>query len=233
MDIPFLGIGKAAEKMKGKGYAPADRVRQLMSRSFSETDVIDVLRREGFSPDEIDTALTQALKGGVRGEQGAPFQEQSAFPSRQEQFQQEQQQQPTSLLPTVEDIKPRQPAQLIVPETSLPAEYYQSYPTEDYIDYTINERMTDVQQSMNEFAIRYNELEKRLDEISNRLNMIVQGRSGEQQTIISKVEGASEGMEDISSRLASLEKAFKETLPALIESVRALCDLVQRMKREG
>ena len=63
--------------------------------------------------------------------------------------------------------------------------------------------------------------------------MIVQGRSGEQQQIITKVEGVGEGMEDITTRLSSLEKAFKETLPALIESVRALSDLVQRMKRES
>jgi hypothetical protein len=33
------------------------------------------------------------------------------------------------------------------------------------------------------------------------------------------------------TRIAGLEKAFKDALPALIESVRALSDVVQRMKK--
>jgi hypothetical protein len=40
-------------------------------------------------------------------------------------------------------------------------------------------------------------------------------------------------MNEVNMRMASLEKAFKETLPALIESVRSLSDLVQRLKREA
>jgi len=227
MKLPLLGsMGAKEEKRKGKGYAPVDRVQQLMSRGFSESDVIDVLRRDGFSAEEIDSALTQAVKSGVRGE--TPAQEaQPVFPPRQE-----QQAEQYPALPTIEQLKPQQ-AGPVVPETSLPSEYYQSYPTEEYVDYAINERMQEVNRQMNEFAVRYNELEKKMEEIKNQLNMIVQGRSGEQQQIITKVEGVGEGMEDITTRLSSLEKAFKETLPALIESVRALSDLVQRMKRES
>jgi hypothetical protein len=40
-------------------------------------------------------------------------------------------------------------------------------------------------------------------------------------------------MVEMTGRLSSLEKAFKDALPALIESVRSLTDLVQRVKREG
>lgn len=238
MKLPFFG-GKEPEKAKGKGFTPVDKVRQLMSRGFSETDVVDALRREGFTPEEIDSALTQALKIGVRGEQPSPFpqQEQPSSQPRQEQQwpgmqqQPQSQEQPAPLLPTFEQIKPKQ-EQPIAPETSLPENYYQSYPTEDYVDYAINERMDEVNKQMGEFSIRYNELEKRMDEIKSQLNSIIQSRSGEQNQIITKVEGVGEGMEDMTTRLSSLEKAFKETLPALIESVRALCDLVQRMKRE-
>jgi hypothetical protein len=37
-------------------------------------------------------------------------------------------------------------------------------------------------------------------------------------------------IEEMNVRLESLEKAFKETLPALIESIRALSELTQRLK---
>jgi len=234
MKIPFLS-GKE-EKIKGKGYVPTNRVHQLMSRGFSETDVIDALRREGFAPEEIDSALTQTLKGGVRGEPVTTYTAERSSFTPAEGMQQSANQpsfppaQQSSMLPTMEQIKPSQP---VVPETSLPSEYYQSYPTEDYVDYAINERMTDVQHQMNEFAIRYTELEKRMEEIKHQLNTVIQGRSGEQSQVITKVEGVGTSLEDIHVRLSGLEKAFKETLPALIESVRALSDLVQRMKREG
>jgi DNA-binding transcriptional MerR regulator len=236
MKIPFLEGKKKEEKMKGKGYAPVNRVQQLMSRGFSETDVIDALRREGFAPEEIDSALTQALKGDVKGEPPTTYTAEKPSFTAAEGMQKSRDQpsfppeQQAQKLPTLEEIKPSQP---VVPETSLPSEYYQSYPTEDYVDYVINEKMAEVSHTMNEFAIRYNELEKRMEEIKNQLNTMVQGRSGEQQQVITKVEGVGTSLEDIQVRLSSLEKAFKETLPALIESVRALSDLVQRMKREG
>jgi hypothetical protein len=231
MKFPFTSGKGDAERTAGKGYVPTDRVQQLMSRGFSQSDVIDVLRREGFSADEIDSAFTQAVKGGVKGESPAVSysaekpdflagQQQPTFPPTQQQ---------QVMLPTIDQIKQRQ--QSVLPETSLPSEYYQSYPTEDYIDYIINERMTDVNQQMNEFAIRYTELEKRMEEIKSQLNTIIQTRGGEQQQVISKVDNVGDTLEDITARLGSLERAFKETLPALIESVRALCDLVQKMKR--
>jgi hypothetical protein len=48
----------------GKG-APIDRVKDLSTRGFSEPDMIEVLRKEGYNPEEIDSALTEALKEGV------------------------------------------------------------------------------------------------------------------------------------------------------------------------
>ena len=77
MKLPFLSKkgkkkGKGAEESRGRGYPPTDRVKELMSRGFSELDTIDVLRREGFSADEIDRSLTQAVKEGVGGPSGAP-----------------------------------------------------------------------------------------------------------------------------------------------------------------
>jgi len=40
-------------------------------------------------------------------------------------------------------------------------------------------------------------------------------------------------LQDVDNRLTGLERAFKDTLPPLIESVRSLSDLVERLKREA
>lgn len=259
MKLPFLGKKKAEEPM-GRGYVPTDRVRELMSRGFSELDTIDVLRREGFSPDEIDNSLTQVVKEGVVSNAGGlggggfgaaqttatagfdqsyqAFRQQQtpSFPPRREAPREETGENRSAFelkLPTIEELQPTRTEVPTMPETSLPEEYYQGYPTEEYIDYVVQERTQDVIERMNEFAVRNKELETRMVELNERIHELGKLRGGEEQNVIRKIEELSENVTDVNTRMASLEKAFKETLPALIESVRALCDLVQRLKREG
>jgi acyl carrier protein phosphodiesterase len=140
---------------------------------------------------------------------------------------------PDLKLPTIEELQPQKDEVPTMPETSLPEEYYQGYPTEEYIDYVVQERTQDIAERMNEFVIRNKELESRIMEMNERIRDLGKIRSGDEQQVVSKIEGLSESMTDINTRMANLEKAFKETLPALIESVRALSDLVQRFKREA
>lgn len=212
MVLPFFKK-KKEEVIIGKGFIPIDRVREMASRGFSEPEMIDVLRREGFSAEEIDRALTHVLRAGI-----------SEPKTRTE-----------TALPTLEEIvKPETPkAEVSVPETSLPPEYYASYATEEYIDYVVQSRISEVNERLNEFNIKYEEIEKRIEQINEQLNEIIKARTSEQQLILNRIESFSDAINDANIRVSSLEKAFKETLPALIESVRALSDLVQRLKKEA
>lgn len=221
MALPFL----KNPLHKGKGSIPVERVRDLTGRGFSEVEVIDVLRKEGYAPEEIDNALTQALKFAAT----TPAQQQEQPP----QYTKSEQS-----LPTLEELLPRaQPQQPQLPETSLPQEYYQSsqqnYPTEEYVDYVVQARMGEITQKITEFSVKAEEIERRIQEVSDRISEIMSLRNAEQTQILSKIETFKEGVGDIETRIGGLEKAFKETLPALIESVRALTDLVQRFKREA
>lgn len=220
MALPFLKNPLS----KGKGSIPIERVRDLTGRGFSEVEVIDVLRKEDYSPKEIDNALTQALKFVA------------TTPAQQEQ--QVEYSRSESALPTLEEIVPKtQPQQPQIPETSLPQEYYQgyqqNYPTEEYVDYVVQARMGEITQKITEFSVKAQEIERRIQEVSDRISEIMSLRNAEQTQILSKIETFKEGVGDIETRIGSLEKAFKETLPALIESVRGLTDLIQRFKREA
>lgn len=212
--LPFFKK-KETGMMLGKGTIPVDRVREMASRGFSEPEMIDVLRKDGYSAEEIDHALTQALSMSVT----AGARTSMASPQREEQR-----------LPRLEDILAQPP---VAPETSLPAEYYNPYSTEEYVDYVVQTRMGDMDEKVNEFSIRYEELEKRIIQINEQLTDLVKSRFGDQQTIVNKVDSFKENIEDLNVRFAGLERAFKDTLPPLIESVRALSDLVQRFKREA
>jgi len=216
MELPLFKKKEAETMPMGRGV-PMDRVKELAGKGFSEPDMIDVLRKEGYSPDEIDKALTESLKMGVSG---------LALPTPVLQTE-------PSVLPTLE-IAPPQPSMPTVPETSLPQNYYQQqYPTEEYVEYLVRERMGGIDEKINEFSIRYEELEKRMQTVWDQLNTIATGRSTEQQQILAKLDTFKEMLVETDTRLGSLEKVFRETLPALIESVRALSDLVGRVKREG
>jgi len=213
MPLPFLK--KKEAELGGKGFVPVERVRELASRGFSEPEIIDVLRREGFSPEEIDKGLTQSLKMGVSGE---------AAPSLEK----------PSVLPTLEEIQPPTTEEMpVLPETPLPQEYYYPYSTEDYIDMAIKERVAEVYERMEEIEARFAELEKNVKEAYDRLNEFIETRASEQEEIIKMMESFKEIATSTEGRIGSLEKAFKETLPSLIESVRALSEVVQKLKKEA
>lgn len=208
---------KEPERMPsaGKGYVPVDRIRDLASKGFSEPDMIDVLRKEGFSADEIDRGLTEALKAGIAGV--TPPAPQTA-----------------PALPTLEQLQPSQPQIPQIPETSLPEQYsQQQYAPEEYVEYLVRERTAEIDDRIREFVVRYEELEKRMTEVHDQINTLAKAKTGSEELILSKIESFKEIITDVDIRLNSLEKAFKETLPALIEAVRTLSDLVQRTKREA
>jgi hypothetical protein len=232
---------KEPEKMtvSGKGIVPTDRVRELASRGFSEPDMIDALRKEGFAADEIDKALTDALKMGVSG----------MAPPRAEPM--------PATLPQLEQFQPSVAAVPQLPETSLPQDYFQpqpqqqwtqqqwqqpqqsqqsqqqSYGSEEYIEYLVKERMSDIDERVQEFTIRYQELEKRMQAAYDQLTALSQTRTSEQQQILNKMDSWKDVLQDVDNRMTGLERAFKDTLPPLIESVRSLSDLVERLKREA
>lgn len=221
----MLFFKKKEKKPLGRGFIPTDRARDLSSKGFTETEIIDALRREGFSVEEIDRGLMQGLRAGVT-EARVETARSAAAPVAEER----------PALPTLEEITEIQKVQMpAVPETSLPEEYYypEQYQTEEYVSMMVKERMQDVESRIANFSVKYGELEARIQQIYGQLSLLTKGEPTERQLLSTKMDSLKETVDDVSIRLNSLERAFKETLPALIESVRALSDLVQRFKREA
>ena len=218
----MLFFKKRPEKrVLGKGFIPRDKVKELSSQGFTEMQIISALKREGFSASEIDGALTQVLRAGIAEERGEMPQPEPAE---------------TGGLPTLEDITRTERVEMpAVPETSLPEEYKQpeQYNTEEYVSMVVGERMQDVESKIADFSVKYGELEGRLQQIHGQLSVLATGEPTERELIATKLDSLKDTIDDVSVRLNAFERAFKETLPALIESVRALSDLVQRFKTEA
>jgi len=62
--MPIFGKKKMGgrEEEVGKGSIPINRVKELISNNVPEGEIIEVLRREGFSAEEIDKGFIGALK---------------------------------------------------------------------------------------------------------------------------------------------------------------------------
>jgi DNA-binding transcriptional MerR regulator len=210
--IKLFGLGaKKAERAPklGKGFIPTDRVKELSGKGFSEPEMIDVLRKEGFSAEEIDRALTQVLELTVSG---APEQQQS--------FQTLGQPQSNPQIPQIPEPS------LQYPQTT------EGYGTDELIESIVSERMADVDQKFSEFNAKHAELERNISNLHNQLSIMSKGRSQIDQTLIARIDSIKDSIDDMNASVSSLEKAFKDALPALIESVRSLTDLVQRFKKE-
>jgi len=202
-----------------KGFTPTDKVKNLSDKGFSEPEIIDMLRKEGFGAEEIDSALTQSLKIGVTGESSSA----GKLPTLKELQTQES-------VPSFVSNDTQMPQ---IPEQSFQYNQQQEYGTEELVEAIVRERMGELDQKLSEFKIKYSSLERRIVDLHNQLTVLTKGRREGEEVIINKIDSFKEIITDIDGRLSSLEKAFKEALPALIESVRALTDLVQRFKKEG
>lgn len=214
--VKLFGLGgkKEPEEIKkiGKGFIPSDKVKELSSKGFSEPEMIDVLRKEGFSAEEIDRALTQALKVGVTGGPemlgGQPPGGLGPPPRGGMDFNQP--------LQTEEQFE--QPAS--------------DYAPEEVIESIVQERMGEMDQKLDEFRVKYTDLERNIANLHHQLSNLSKGRSQTEQSILMKLDSFRDEFVDMNGKVSSLEKAFKDTLPALIESVRSLIELVERIKEE-
>ena len=210
--IKLLGLGKRAEAPPklGKGFIPTDRVKELSDKGFSEPEIIDVLRKEGFSAEEIDRALTQALELKISG-----------------------QSEPEPNLPTFSQPQSQVSQMPQIPEASL--QYPQStegYGTEELVESIVHEKMADIDEKLAEFRVKNADLERNISNLHNQLLVLTKGTSQTEQAIVAKLDSLKDSLTDMNAKMSSLEKAFKDALPALIESVRSLTDLVHMFKKE-
>ncbi|MBS3052599.1 MAG: hypothetical protein J4428_04500 [Candidatus Aenigmarchaeota archaeon] len=230
--FPSLGKAKEPEKMEslGKGFVPVDKVKQLSSKGFAEPEIIDVLRKEGFSSTEIDRALTQALKLGLSGED-----EQTGLPTLKDLQAQSTQYDDFSL-----PYEPQQTQaqdfnqQIMAQPQQFQQEYYptENYGTEELVESIVQERMMELDEKLGEFREKYANLDRKISDLHNRLVILGKGKNEKDQMIVNKLDSLQDNLADMGAKISSLEKTFRDALPALIESVRSLTELVQRFKKE-
>jgi chromosome segregation ATPase len=206
---------------KQQRMPPIERVKELSSHGFSEPEIIDVLRKEGYSPQEIDLALTEALKEKI----------QTPVPIKQKEEEK---------IPSFEDVvKKLQPEQQTQPQLiqqpniqyqQTQSHFEQQYSWEDYfnyIDYLIHSRISEINKELEKINAKYQDLEKRIEEINLNVRESVSKKEETYTQILRKFDELNSSMADLAQRISTLEELLKDILPALIESVRSLTKIAQ------
>ena len=196
---------------------PVERVKELSSHGFSEPEIIDVLRKEGYNPQEIDLALTQALKEKLQ----APSKEIKEEKEKEE-----------TKLPTFEEVakkvQTQQPAETTAQYIQPQVQQYSWEDYFNYIDYLIHSRISEISKELEKINLKNQNLEKRIEEVNQNVRETIVAKEESYHQILRKMEEINSSLNELSQRVNALEEILKEILPALIESVRSLSKLIQQ-----
>ena len=244
---------KGGEEVK-KVYIPIDLVLNYAAQGFSEQEIISRLQSQGFAPEHIDKALKMALKERVESAPGLdmPQQTQPTLPQATyfgpAQEPEMSRRPPTPLgypperlitpeeesrPPSLEDVRsslsyqqPRAP-QMREPETPM-----QEITIEELIEGIVNERWQEFEERLNDFEKRDLQLQAEIEDVRKKFKEIDAALAERDKGLTGKLDDFGGSMENIEGRIGSIEKVFKEVLPDLTENIKAMSNVVEKIKEE-
>ncbi len=232
-------------------YVPTDVVQQLAAQGFSEAQIIEQLRKQGFSPAQVDAAITQALKSEVAGPQ--PPMERPAPPLPQVQP-------PRPTLPQLPSLQTLgTPERFAPPEKIVSQGQAQPFPAQEQPPFTFEEasreavskeslqpeitleeiiegiiadRWVQFDERLNAFEQRDLQLQQQLDSLRGEMENVRKSVKSAEGGFLGKLEEFGEHVTGIESRIGSMEKAFRDFLPELTDNIRAMTEVVERVKKQ-
>ncbi len=219
-------------KKKPQDAAPAQRPSPTAMQSMQEPAP---LKQEPFLSPEPRNAMIGAVREGVTQPRQAVQQQdfqQPAFPVPEPPAQQPQQtdydfpveqpvQQPT------QDWEPAMPEMGEVPVA------LSSTPTtteiEEVVEAVVEEKWKQLEFRIDTVEKRFDAVNERLHDIDLQMRTIKESGNVASGGIEGKLDQYHDNLDQIDARIGSIEKAFKETLPSMIESVRSVNESLQKM----
>lgn len=213
ISLPF----KKGEQRKD----PVDRVQELSSLGKSEREIIREMRSEGYSNEEISSALNKAIKFKVTSsyEEAPPFPPVTPAPQPESSF----------IAPPPQDTLGGVGSEENVIEMSENEEIE----LEKLIEEIVEEKLTDIRSSIDGIQREFGQFQEQIDVLSQRIDKLESSEKEREKQIKDMLEESSSQMQRIEGRIGSVERAFKEFLPTLTENVRSLSAIVEKMKKKS
>lgn len=198
------------------------KVLDYSGRGYSESEIIDTLQNEGYTFEQIDMALTEALKSGVEGNytSSPPAQTiKKGFDFNSPQY--------TSAENPIEDLAPiSQGVSLsISPEEMIDKRVEE---IEEMVESLIDEKIVRVEEAVGSIKnsfYKFNENIAILQQSMAELQKNIESLNREFKEHNNAVD---QRFEDLQPRINSLEKAFKDTVPNLVDSIREVKEMHEK-----
>ncbi|VVB59745.1 Uncharacterised protein [uncultured archaeon] len=194
---------------------PEDRVAYLVSQGLAEPEIIKVLKDEGYSFQEIDSGITNVLKSRVSNEPPV-----SAYGFGEGA-------QPEDLAPV---FRPN-PQEVVREEAAARSKAAMIEEMEEIIETLIEEKLSGVLDELDKTEKRFAEVNEKLRQVNERILALENQEKNTDASQAEKINAVGQKEENIEPRIASLEKAFKDIVPNLVESIREMRETVASLRR--
>ncbi len=209
-------------KKKPKGPVPVEEIQTMSRRGLSDREIIKKMKKQGYSYDEIEKAMLQAVKQGVSG--GPEFQEIK---------------QPSPDSFSLDDLYQQPAPQQAAPMAQEP-EQFQEINTENVNPEAIIEELIEgvIEEKWEKFNKKIKEQEQNLENVSTLIRQLEQKlQAVKTDSIPKELELRSDvlnnRLDDLEVRIGGLEKAFKQFLPSLTRNIENLSAIIHEMKQKN
>jgi DNA-binding transcriptional MerR regulator len=240
MNLNIFGRLKKKEPKELK-EVPPERIEELSKTELSEAEIIDTLRKEGYSFESIDKAMNYAVKTGV---EESPLPGQDPLPPQGSEG--ETQEQPAQQAQQY----PQQEQQSLPGQEFPPAEYPQEPPletqflgempaqrtaasveeVEEIVEAVTEEKLADINDQILKIEEKINSIGDVMQKLSNSLQDVVKNTKREKDEMNAKIEEFNTTLNETIPRITSLEKAFKSNIPSLIDEVKGFAETIENLK---
>ncbi|MBI2172904.1 MAG: hypothetical protein HYT73_01690 [Candidatus Aenigmarchaeota archaeon] len=193
---------------------PVGEIRGMSGKGMTDHEIIKTLKSKGYSYEDIEKGMLQAVKTGVDEapqppQQRPKFEDFSGPPSApQQDFQSDE-------MPEFDAIMPNEQQQS--PELMM----------EELIESVMEDKISKYETEMKKLKDTVDTLSGSIKGIEQRL-----GELKSQPVSESNSQEMTEQLEDLQARVGGLERAFKQFLPSLTRNIESLSKMIHEMKQK-
>ena len=211
---------------KKKANVSVGEIRKMSSSGVSDRDIIKRLKKEGYSYDEIERAMLEAVKEGV-GEEEKPARE----PRRRE----EEVYEP----PAEHEERARAEPPLFegLEETAMEplTDFSEELPKpevviEELVEGVVEDKWKKFDDKIDKFNREFDNVRGELKQFEQKLRAARENEDMKEVDI--EVREINNRLDELDARIGGLEKAFKQILPSMTRNIENLSQMIHELKGE-
>lgn len=216
-----------------KSEIPVEKVLALKNQGLSNDQIIQNLRRDGYSSQQTFEAINQAdIQSNTKEpstilEAPSPTAPSTTAPAETEM-------QPSIMTGEEPELKPEVTTPAAQPTTPMPPPVYERGPEEqieEIAESIIDERWQQIVESVGDINIFKEKVRTDIASIKQEILRQEQRFENLQKSILGKVSEYGKGITDLSSEMKALEQVFRKILHPLTTNVKELSRITEKLKK--